>query len=88
MADFVRRGDAPTNGGKGETEMNVRPQHQDSQSSVFCVLFAGNDNLDINSGSLTIKCVVSVLSKRTSEVKLSLLERVEVREGVLNEIRR
>lgn len=37
---------------------------------------------------LKIKSVVSVLSKRTSEVKLSLFERVEVREGVLNEIRR
>lgn len=66
----------------------VRPRHQGSQLLEFCVLFAGNDSLDINSGSLTIKSVVSVLSKRTSEVKLSLLERVEVREGILNEIRR
>lgn len=74
--------------GSGMDEMYVRPQHQGSQSLVLCVLFAGNDNLDINSGSLMIKSVVSVLSKRTSEVKLSLLERVEVRKGVLNEIRR
>lgn len=40
---------------------NVHPRHQGSQWLVFCVLFADKDGFDINSSSLMIISVASVL---------------------------
>lgn len=75
--------------GKGR-EQYVRPRHRGSQWLVFCDLFADKGK-EIGYQlwlSYDQKCSTCPFRKRTSEVQLPLFERVEVREGVLDEIRR
>lgn len=73
---------------RGGKERNSRLRHPDSQSPGFDVLFIPTGARRYQFWPSKKCSICSFHTKRTSEIKLSLLERVQVGERALDELRR
>lgn len=75
--------------GRGGQGGYSRRRHRDSQWQGFSVLFARKTEIFASTLALweDQTRVVSALFKRTSEIELALLERIEIGQGILDELR-